>query len=207
LYLLFVGIAVTAPEVVSLLFGAKWLPSAPYVTALALLVLVQAPRLLVTPMLTALGRPRDLLLERAAELVFVVAVVCLSRTPTLNWAVGIWIVRELLSLPITSYMLKKSTALGLSDQLRGVAVPLMSSAVMAAAVHLVRVRLPVGLPPVVRLGVLASAGGLCFLIAAYLLDRKLLKTVLKFAQSAIGRQLTVAAVPAEIATPQTSPAK
>jgi PST family polysaccharide transporter len=208
LYLLFVGIAVTAPEVVSLLFGAKWLPSAPYVTALALLVLVQAPRLLVTPMLTALGRPRDLLLERAAELAFVVAAVCLSRTPTLAWAVGIWIVRELLSLPITSYMLKRSTALGLVDQLRGITVPLLASGVMALVVYMVRLRLPLDLAPVARLAVLSSAGGSSFLAAAYLFDRELVKTVWRFAQSAVGRQLAVAHVPsAESVAPQSSPAK
>jgi O-antigen/teichoic acid export membrane protein len=207
LYLLFVGIAVTAPEVVSVLFGVKWLPSAPYVTALALLVLVQAPRLLVTPMLTALGRPRDLLLERAAELVFVVAAVCLSRTPTLAWAVGIWITRELLSLPITSYMLKRSTALGLVDQLRGITVPLLASGVMALVVYLIRLRLPLDLQPVARLAVLSSAGGVSFLAAAYLFDRELVKTVWRFGQSAIGRQLAVTSVPTVEVAPHSSPAK
>ena len=187
LYLLFVGIAVTAPEVVSVLFGNKWLPSAPYVTALALSVLIQAPRLLVGSMLTALGRPRDLLLEKAAELIFIVLAISVSRTPTLAWAVGIWIARELLSLPITSRMLKNATGFGLVDQLRGVGVPLVASAVMAGALLALRARLPESFSPTLRLALMAGAGAGCFLATTYVLDRALIKQVLGFAQAALTR--------------------
>jgi O-antigen/teichoic acid export membrane protein len=207
LYLLFVGIAMTAPEVVSVLFGDKWLPSAPYVTALALAVIVQAPRLLIGPMLTAIGRPRDLLLDKAAELVFIVAAVLWSRTPTLSWAIGIWIARELLSLPITSFMLKRSTGLGLFDQLRGIFVPLVASASLAGVVLAVRVRLPDGLSPALRLVALAAAGGSCFLIVAFLLDRELFKRAASVAQSAIGRKLVAASVVADAPVPHSGPAK
>ncbi len=192
LYLSFVGIALTAPEVVSVLFGSKWLPSAPYVTALALSVIVQAPRLLIGPMLTAIGRPRDLLLDKAAELVFIVVAVLLSRTPTLNWAIGIWIARELLSLPITSFMLKKSTGLGLLDQLRGVTVPLLAAAIMAGVVLAIRGHLPADLAPALRLAVLAGAGGLCFLGSAFVLDRDLFTRALGVLQSALGHRLVLA---------------
>jgi len=198
---------VTAPEVVSVLFGSKWLPSAPYVTALALSVLVQAPRLLVGPMLTALGRPRDLLLEKAAELIFIVAAILLSRTPTLGWAVGIWIVRELLSLPITSWMLKRATGLGLLDQLRGVAVPLLASAVMAGVVLALRTRLPESFSATSRLGVMAVVGAVFFLITAYVLDRELIKQTLAFAQSALGRNLASPGMAGKPAVSESSAAK
>jgi O-antigen/teichoic acid export membrane protein len=69
LYPCFVGIAVVAPEVVALLFGRQWLASSPYVTTLALLMLVQAPRLLIAPMLTAIGRPQDSMVGVAVELI------------------------------------------------------------------------------------------------------------------------------------------
>ena len=202
LYLLFVGIAVTAPEVVSVLFGSKWLPSAPYVTALALAIIVQAPRLLIGSMLTAIGRPRDLLLDKAAEFVFVLAAVVLSRTPTLSWAIGIWIGRELISLPITNYMMKRSTGLGFIDQLRGVTVPLISATVMAAAVLGVRTRLPEQMAPVLRLAVMACIGGACFVAVHFLLDRELFKKAAAVVQSAIGRKLASASAVAEAPAPQ-----
>jgi O-antigen/teichoic acid export membrane protein len=207
LYLLFVGMALTAPEVVSLLFGDKWLPSAPYVTALALLVLLQGPRLLVGPMLTALGRPRDLLLGKAAELVFVVTAIFVSGVPTLSWAIGIWIARELVSLPVTSRMVRSATTLGFFDQFRGAAVPLASSVVMAGAVLLLRLSLPPGLSPLIRLGLLATAGGCCFLLTACILDRALIRMVFRFAQSALARELPTSTVSGALVAPQSSPAK
>lgn len=207
LYLLFVGIAVTAPEVVSVLFGAKWLPSAPYVSALALLVLIQAPRLLVTPMLTALGRPRDLLIERATELVFVVGAIFASRSPTLTWAVGIWMARELLSLPITSYMLSRATRLGPLEQLRGVTVPLAAAAVMAVTVLGLRSQLPGSLAPLARLLLLATTGGACFALTAFVFDRELVRTILRLAQAAIGRTRTASALAVESNAAESSPAK
>lgn len=188
LYSLFIGMAVTAPEVVRVLFGSKWLPSAPYITALALLVLVQAPRLMVTPMLTALGRPRDLLIGKLVELAFVVVAIFVSRVPSLGWAVGIWILRELVSFPILSTMVKRATTLGYIDQFRGVAVPLVSSAVMAASVLLLRLQLGSVELPALRLAILASVGALVFVGVAGLLDRELVRRVSGFALSAIGRQ-------------------
>ena len=208
LYLLFVGVAVTAPEVVSVLFGAKWLPSAPYITVLALLVLVQAPRLMVGPLLTALGRPRDLLIGKGIELAFVVAAIFVSKVPTLGWAVGIWVARELVALPVMSRLTKNATALGTVDQFRGVVVPLLCSAVMAAALLGARSALPQTLAPLVRLIIMAGLGGAVFIAVLALLDRSLLNGVLKFALSAVGRQRghsSVAAV--ETGTPLSSAAK
>ena len=60
LYPCFVGLAAVAPDIVELLFGARWQPSSPYVAVLGFLVLLQVPRLVFTPLLTALGRPRTL---------------------------------------------------------------------------------------------------------------------------------------------------
>jgi len=200
LYALFVGIAVTSPEVVSVLFGTKWLPSAPYISALAMLVLLQAPRLMVTPMLTALGRPRDLLIGKAAELLFVVAAIFISRSPTLAWAIGIWIAREAISLPIMSKLMKNATTMGFIDQFRGVVVPAISSLVMAAGVLALRPHLPAGLVPVVRLAVLAVVGSVCFLGTAALLDRELVKTVLRFARAAFGGKRSTEALSVDVRT-------
>src|SRR5204863_8512495 len=91
LYPCFGGIALIAPVLVELLFGARWLASAPYVTVLALLALVQAPRLLMTPALTALGRPREPLAGLAVELLIVVGLLATAGARTLPWAVGLWV--------------------------------------------------------------------------------------------------------------------
>jgi polysaccharide transporter, PST family len=187
LYACFVGIGVLSPEIVGLMFGEKWLPAAPYITVLALLVLVQGPRVLVAPLLTALGRPKDLLLSKAAELGFVVLALGITRVPTLSWAVGIWGCRELLALPITLRLLKRASGLGVLEQVRGAWVPLAASLVMVAAVLLVRYLLPLGSSALARVAVLVPVGAVAFLGVTWVLDRELMKRLLAFAQSALAR--------------------
>jgi O-antigen/teichoic acid export membrane protein len=187
LYACFIGIGVLSPEIVGLMFGEKWLPAAPYISVLALLVLVQGPRVLVAPLLTALGRPRDLLLSKAAELVFVLAALFATRVPSLSWAIGIWVARELLALPITARLLKRAMGLGALDQLRGAAVPLAASSSLVAAVLSARYLLPQSVGALGRLLVLVPVGAAAFLGAAFVLDRELVKSLLAFVQSALGR--------------------
>jgi O-antigen/teichoic acid export membrane protein len=193
MYACFVGMAVTAPEIVTLLFGAKWLPSAPYVTALSYLVLLQAPLLLLGPALTAVGRPRDLMVCKSIELSFMAAAIFASRVPSLSWAIGIWIATCLVSFPISIVMLKRATALGFLGQFREVAAPLAASGAMLLAVRAARGALPVELSDLARLCALVPIGAICYLGVAYALDRELATTLLGFARSAVGRRGIAAA--------------
>jgi hypothetical protein len=152
------------------------------------LVLLQAPRVLVAPLLTALGRPRDLLIGKACELAFVAVAVFASGVPTLAWAMGIWLVREAVALPVTVRMLRNVTGFGLLDQFRGALVPFAAAAVMTGAVLGARYALPEGLAPLLRLLVLVPIGALAFMLACYLLSRQLVKSLLDFAQVAMGRK-------------------
>jgi O-antigen/teichoic acid export membrane protein len=187
LYACFIGIGVVAPEVVSVMFGDKWLPAAPYISVLSFLVLIQGPRVLVAPLLTALGRPRDLLLSKACELSFVVLALLITRVPSLAWAIGIWVTRELVALPITLRLLRRATGLSALAQLRGAGAPLAAASVMVAAVLLARYSLPSDLSALARLALLVPVGALAFVAVACVLDRELVKSVLAFARSAVGR--------------------
>ncbi|HKO52894.1 MAG TPA: hypothetical protein VJV79_34535, partial [Polyangiaceae bacterium] len=152
------------------------------------------------------GRPRDLMIGKAVELAFVVAAIALSQVPSLGWAVGIWIARELVSLPIMLRMAKSAMRLGIVDQFRGVAVPLVSSVLMALAVFLLRRQLPTALIPVLRLGVLAAAGATVFATVTSLLDRELVRRVVRIALSAAGRRPERSGF-SLAASPQARPAK
>ena len=187
LYASFLGIGLLAPEVVELMFGAKWLASAPYVTALSCLVLIQAPRVLIAPLLTALGRPRDLVLGKAVELAFIAVAVAVTRVPTLGWAVAIWVVRELVALPVTVRMLRSATGFSVADQFRGAGVPLLASLIMVAAVLLTRHALPPDFHALSRLLVLALVGAVAFVGTVAILQRELLARLFGFVQAARGR--------------------
>jgi O-antigen/teichoic acid export membrane protein len=169
--------------VVELLLGARWLASAPPVTALALLVLVQAPRLLMTPALTALGRPRAPLVGLMVELAVVLVLLVGAGAPTLAWAAAIWVLRELASAPVMTALLGRTIGLGAGAHLRVLAGPLLASALMAAAVSALRPLLPVTETAAgagLRLAVMAPAGALVFLAAAWLVDRASVRRLLDF---------------------------
>ena len=188
LYPCFVGLGSVAPDIIEILFGRRWLPSSPYVTALGFLVLMQAPRLLITPVLTALGRPRDPLVGLLAELSFMLGVTWWLGMSSLPWAVGIWVASECVLAQVSSWVLKGATGYTVVDQFRGVAKPLFASLMMAAAVIATRLQLPAGFGPILRLTVVLPLGAVIFAGAIFLLDRRLVGDFLEFVRSAFERR-------------------
>ncbi len=186
LYPCFVGIGVVAPEVVSVLFGRQWLASSPYVTALALLILVQAPRLLVAPMLTAVGRPRDAMVGPAVELAVMLSLLLTLKT-SVSWAVGIRACREIVAAPVMAAVLERATGIRMTAQLEGMSVPLVASIAMGAAVLALRRLLPAGLAPEIALACLIPAGAVSFLVSAWVVGRPSLVRVAAFVTSAAAR--------------------
>jgi O-antigen/teichoic acid export membrane protein len=195
LYPCFVGLGSLAPDIVEMLFGRRWLPSSPYVTALGLLVLMQAPRLLITPVLTALGRPRDPLVGLVAELLFMLGVTWWLGMTSLPWAVAIWVASECVLAQVSSWMLKRATGYTFFDQFRGVLKPGFASLVMAAAVIETRLQLPAGFGPISRLAVLLPVGAIVFAGAIFLLDRRLVSDFLGFVRSAFEKKWKNAETP------------
>ena len=166
----FWGIALCAPEVVALLFGARWLTSSPTVVVLALLTTVQAPRLLITPTLTAIGRPRDPLIGLSIELVVVVGPLLALGRPALSLsaAVAIWVARELAAAPVMAWVLARATGIGIRDQLARASAPLLAAGAMALAVlGLRRVLLPLEWGVAARLALLAPFGAAVYLAAIW----------------------------------------
>jgi O-antigen/teichoic acid export membrane protein len=185
LYPCFVGIGVISPEVVEVLFGKQWLSIAPYVTALGFLVLVQAPMLFVTPVLTAVGRPRDPLVNILWKLVFMLVVVWVSRVPSLPWAIGIWVASECMGSPVGCWMLWRATKFTFIDQVRGVSLPFLASMTMAVALVVARHVIPAHFGPAhfgqaLRLMFLVPSGAAVFVGAMLVLDRSLLNEFLGF---------------------------
>jgi O-antigen/teichoic acid export membrane protein len=195
LYPCFVGLGVVAPEVVEVLFGQRWLPSSPYVAVLGFLVLLQAPRLLFTPFLTALGKPRDSLVGLIAEWIFILCVTWIVGMRSLPWAIAVWVGGECVMVVVSSWMLRRVTGYTLVDQFNGILKPLLAVLLMAAALTETRLQLLSGLSPILRLIVLIPLGAGIYGGAIFLLDRRLVKDFLAFAQSAFARKLQRAVPP------------
>ena len=188
IYPCFVGLASVAPDVIDLLFGHRWQPSSPYVAVLGFLVLLQAPRMTFTPLLTAVGKPRDSLVGLLAELVFMLAAVFLSGVPTLPWAISIWAASECVLVVVSGWVMRRATGYNVFDQFYGVLEPLLASLLMAAVVIETGTALPAEFGPILRLAVLIPVGAAVFTGAIVLLDRKLVKNFLEFVQTAFERR-------------------
>jgi O-antigen/teichoic acid export membrane protein len=199
LYPCFAGLAATAPEVIELVFGRKWLACGPYVTVLALLVLVQAPRLFVASLLTAVGQPNRLLVGLAVQMAFILLAMILLGAPTIPRAIGIWIASDGINIFVSGWILWRATGFTAADQYRGVLVPLAATALMFAALVAARYWLVHDLAPVARLGVLIPIGGVVFCGSLFALDRTLVGNAVGFARAAIGlrRESVPAGIPSE----------
>ncbi len=184
LYPCFVGLGAVAPDVVEVLFGHRWQPSSPYVAVLGFLVLLQVPRLVFTPLLTALGKPRDPLIGLLAELLFMVGVTGSLGMPSMPWAIAVWAASECVLLLVSSWVLRRATGYSVFDQFGGILNPLLASLLMAAAVIETRLQLPADLGPILRLTLLVPLGAMVFAAATFLLDRRLIKDFLEFARTA-----------------------
>ncbi len=187
LYGLFFGLAALAPEVVQVMFGDKWHEAALYVALFASVTLVQGPNSLMGPLLTAIGRPADPMTARLVELVFIVALMLLSRTPSPEWAAGIWVAREVISFPLMIWLVWRATSFSVWEQLRGIAKPLAAALGMVAAIVVMRAQFADHLPMVPRLLVLCLAGAVTYVGALTLLDRPLVRELMAFARVASKR--------------------
>ncbi len=192
LYGLFFGLAALAPEVVRVMFGERWADAAFYVTVLSCLALVQGPRLLMGPLLTAVGRPADAMLARAAELAFlVIALLCL-REASLGTVLAVWAARELLGFPIMLWLVRRGARISVVDQLRGMLTPLLASTACVLAIVATRHQLQAQLAPAWQLAALCAVGALAYLGTLVLVDRPLLREVRSLARARHERQAAAA---------------
>jgi O-antigen/teichoic acid export membrane protein len=185
LYPCFVGIAVTAPEIVEAVFGTRWLPSIPAIVALCCLALVQAPRLYVSPILTAVGRPKDAVVGSLAELIFMIAVATACGLPNLTWAIGVWIASECIQIPITVILMQRATGYRLRDQFGGIVTPLLSVTVMALSTWLARMGLGAETAPHIKLVIISAVGAATYVAAIAVFDRPLAHSFIGFVRSSV----------------------
>jgi len=183
LYPCFVGIAIVAPEIIEIMFGPSWLAASPYMSELALIILVRAPKQLGPPVLTAVGQPQYTLIANIVELAVMLALIAITGARTLPIAIGIWAARELLPLPLIGYVVRSASGIGYMDQIRGTITPLLASAAMGGAAWVMRSLVPLGPSSWARLFAIVPVCGVTYVVAAWLINRKSIIDVYSFARS------------------------
>jgi O-antigen/teichoic acid export membrane protein len=167
---LYFGLAVVAPEAVSVVLGAKWAAMAPLVSTIALAMPAMTLHILFSPALTAVGRPRitmeaSLLGALVMPAAFVAAVQW--GAAGLAWA---WLI-AFPALPFYTF-LRARGPLGISAMQLGAAVAPGLGAAAAMAVVVFALDAALGaLADWARLALLAAAGGLSYAAILYAVSR------------------------------------
>lgn len=185
---LFTGLAVLAPELVQVAFGAQWLPAAPYVALLAMLSWHFFSRMFIGPVLTAIGRPELTVANPVLQIVFVVGAMAALGAQSPAMAAAIWAVRLVLVTPLDMWLFTRATGIGAVDQWRGATMPALASLGMAATVWLLNRALSGLLDAPLRLALLSVLGGLLYVALLWLIDRALVRDVLGFIGAALTRR-------------------
>lgn len=177
LYPVFIGIGMVAPELIELLFGKVWVQSAQYTAYLSILIFFQAPRLFVSPILIALGRPYFDMIGYSLGLAWLLIGVFLTRLATPMIALVVWMSCEILYAPLFAAMLKRASDLNFADQFVQVRAPLLATILMICAVTSMRLMPLEHLQLTVRMAMLVAGGAIAYVGSLYLLDRSLVLSI------------------------------
>ena len=129
----FSGLAFVAPEMIDVLFGAYWRPAALCAIVLAIIALVQTPRLLVGPLLSAIGKPGDLVMITGTEMLVMGALLTCLRVHDLRSALIVWALSELSQTPVSIWLLWRTLRFGIRQQHVGILTPFFATLLMVFA--------------------------------------------------------------------------
>lgn len=188
MYPLFAGLAVCSQEVVVVVFGARWLDAAPFVTLLAVLTFQFFPRLFSVPIYNAAGHPSLPCAALLPQIAFVVIGMLLVGRFSLEAAAVVWASRLLLGLVIDLLMLQRVTGINPAAQLAGAARPALAAAAMAAIVYAAKLYPLAAYGPTLRLAMMVSLGVVTYTAILWLINRQLVRELLAFARQTFARQ-------------------
>jgi teichuronic acid exporter len=170
----FIGLALSAEDVVSILFGEHWLLAVVPLQTLAIAMAFQCLFLFTGVATVAKGRPAWLILQHGGPLFFACIVLLLVQPADAVAGTLIWSMRVLMMIAIGFWMLWSAAAIGIAEQLQPSVVPVAASAFMSAAVLLVEYAIPPDTGSAVRLATIGIVGASAYIASLALLKRDLL---------------------------------
>jgi O-antigen/teichoic acid export membrane protein len=154
---IYIGLALTAPEAVATLFGEKWLPMAPIVAGLALVMPARSLEIICTPATNATGRPRIYVYtSMAGALLFTTGFFIGVEYGAMGLVHAWWVASPLL-LAFTLWLTLPAAGVGAWEWFKSVWPAIVGCATMAIAVIGLRTILPDWSAPL-RLAALGAAG-------------------------------------------------
>lgn len=165
---IYIGLSLTAPEAILVVFGPKWTGMAPIVAGLALVMPLMAVQIICSPTCTATGKERIYLATSIAGAVIFATSFFIGVRFGAQGLVHAWWIAAPLLLAFTLALTLPQIELPLRRLLAAAAPPVLACAAMAAVVSTLRLVLPADIGPVLTLGVLGSAGAATYAAVLYL---------------------------------------
>jgi O-antigen/teichoic acid export membrane protein len=172
----FLGLAAVAPDFITVVFGARWLPVTPIVVALCGIAVVHLVRLHTWAAASALGHPLYPVPGQLVEAAVLLAWPLLGpAAASTEVAIAACVLRAVLAWPLDAWMLRRASGgvLGFRAQARGLPSIALVSAAMAGGVVAVGTPLPASLPEAARLALLVASGAVIYATALALARRDL----------------------------------
>ena len=130
------GFGALAGDIIPLLFGAKWLSSAPIASVLSLMAVPFCINLFLGSALAAKGRPASIAKSIALQSVAALALALASAPFGIEWVAAAYVLRAYLTLPYHLVLFNRDTGAEPSAILRAVAPPFVAAELMAIALWL-----------------------------------------------------------------------
>ena len=180
------GCAFLAEELIGVLFGVKWIESAPILQILALMAVPQVLNCFVGPVLSAAGSMRRLSSVAIVQVATTIIVMVLMGPLGLIAICAGYVARAFLTLPIQQIALKSSVGIKFFDCLKHILVPLSSSLIMIGILYSADLKALLPQEDMVhRIGASIALGAITYLLALVLLDRRSILSYLRLASGRI----------------------
>jgi len=176
-----VGLALVAPLAVSVVFGAKWLPSLPVIRLLTLAGILRVLTAFWPTGLQATGRP-DLRLRLS---LFSVALYLPAFVVGLRWGIiGVaagYLVATVMLLPVAYRYVSQTIGITVRDVWRAISTTVIGCIVMAAAVAALMwaIEVHLHLPNALALVVLVTVGAVIYAAALWLIEPQVIRGLVR----------------------------
>ncbi len=167
----FVGLALTAQDLVPILLGAAWIPVVPMVQIVALGAAVSFLRFPASSMLRALGYVRYSFASSCFQLVFTLAGLLLLHHEDMMGAVLLWVLPTLVQLPATLFVVHRVGKIRLRVVCGSLLPSLVASAAMAVVVTAVAQAMQTQ-PSLYRLVAEVMSGAMTAIVVLLLADSR-----------------------------------
>jgi PST family polysaccharide transporter len=179
---IFIGLAVTASEVIPVVFGPQWTPSVPVMQVLAFIGLLHSVTFFNGGVIMAMGKPSWRLMLNAINAVTNVVAFLIAVRWGIVAVAAAYVIRGYVTAPITPWVIRKLIGLSFSQYLRQFAIPLAGSLALAASILLLHNLVGSTISPKVLLIMEVGLGAVVYLAAIQLMAPSMLQNVVGLAR-------------------------